>query len=292
LLDLAQHHDVEVVLGSAQQASLNHADRLFFSLIRAWARSDVGDLDGAASILEDLDESARMHALSEIEALVLGTKAAIAMGRREIARAHVLLRAARVAVGPRRFRSMAPYFALGAVLDAMVARELGGEVVEAEPVAAIVRRLVARPNSWTEIEAELRRVGATRFSARLALRALTPDARTRVEAKLPGDALVVGPGGRWFRMPGGVVVDLERRKPLARILDRLADARVAEPDVPVSREELERVGWPGERIVPAAAAHRVRVAISTMRKLGLAGALRTRDDGYLLDASCRMLRDG
>ena len=43
---------------------------------------------------------------------------------------------------------------------------------------------------------------------------------------------------------------------------------------------------------PEAAAHRVRVAISTLRKVGLSRWLLTRDDGYLLDARCPMLRAG
>jgi tetratricopeptide (TPR) repeat protein len=267
-------------------------DRVEFALFFAWSRHVAGDLEGAASDYEQLDERARRGGLSELEALVLASKAALAMEQRAVPRAHALFRSAQAALSGRRPRSMATFFALGAVVDAMLARALATTPPELDPVASTVRRLVDAPNAWPEVEAELRRLGATRFFARLALRSLTPDARARVEAKLPADALVVGEGGRWFRQPGAPVVDLERRKPLARILDRLAEARVTAPDALVSRDALERAGWPGERIVPAAAAHRVRVAISTLRKLGLAGALLTRDDGYLLDPSCRMLREG
>ena len=41
---------------------------------------------------------------------------------------------------------------------------------------------------------------------------------------------------------------------------------------------------------PDAAAHRVRVAISTMRKMGLRDVLRTEEDGYRIDPSFRIVR--
>ncbi|MEO7095854.1 MAG: hypothetical protein ABI175_21520, partial [Polyangiales bacterium] len=289
LLDLDRHEGRSFVVDTEV---VGEADRVQLGLLQAWSRHGAGDLDGAASRYDELDERARRAALGELEALVLASKATLSMERRDGARAHVLFRSAQAALGGRRPRSMSTFFALGAVLDGVLARELADAAPDPDPVVTAIRRLAVTPGSWPEVEAELRRLGATRFLARLALRALTPDARGRVEAQLPGDALVIAAGGRWFRAPGLPVVELERRKPLARILAALADARAARPDVLVGRDELEHAGWPGERIVPAAAAHRVRVAISTLRKLGLAGVLLTRDDGYLLDARCRMLRDG
>ncbi len=41
-------------------------------------------------------------------------------------------------------------------------------------------------------------------------------------------------------------------------------------------------GWPGEKISYASATARVYNAVARLRKVGLADALVTRDDGYLL----------
>jgi hypothetical protein len=95
----------------------------------------------------------------------------------------------------------------------------------------------------------------------------------------------VGAGGRWFRAPTSDPVSLERRRPLARILEHLAHARQTRPGVAVSWEELQKAAWPGDKMLAADGAHRVRVAVSTLRKLGLRAVLLTDGDGYLLDAT-------
>ena len=41
-------------------------------------------------------------------------------------------------------------------------------------------------------------------------------------------------------------------------------------------------GWPGDNVQPDAAVNRVRVAVATLRKLGLRPHLVTRGDGYML----------
>jgi hypothetical protein len=41
--------------------------------------------------------------------------------------------------------------------------------------------------------------------------------------------------------------------------------------------------WPGERMTAEAAANRMKVALSTLRKLGLRSLIQRTDDGYLLD---------
>ncbi|MFO0587501.1 MAG: hypothetical protein U0441_08175 [Polyangiaceae bacterium] len=98
----------------------------------------------------------------------------------------------------------------------------------------------------------------------------------------PDDALIVGPSGLWFRAPHGDRVALDRRRQLAKMLDRLADERIARPGAALGWDALLAAAWPGERVLPEAAAHRVRVAISTLRKMGLRDLLRTSEDGYLL----------
>ncbi|HJL18103.1 MAG TPA: tetratricopeptide repeat protein [Sandaracinaceae bacterium LLY-WYZ-13_1] len=96
-------------------------------------------------------------------------------------------------------------------------------------------------------------------------------------------AWVVDPRGRWFEAPGEARVDLRTRAAPSKILATLLDARLARPGDALSRNALFEAGWPDQRALPEAAAHRVYVAVSTLRKLGLRAVLRRVGDGYLLD---------
>jgi predicted ATPase len=109
-----------------------------------------------------------------------------------------------------------------------------------------------------------------------------PDAR---------QALSVGPGGTWFRVASEPRVDLSRRKPLRLILERLCEERAAGGGT-LGWDDLLAAGWPGERMRADAGAHRVRVAISTLRKMGLRDVLRTEEEGYRLDPGFEVVRAG
>ena len=111
-------------------------------------------------------------------------------------------------------------------------------------------------------------------------------------APLAADALVVGARGAWFVAPGGSRIGLERRASLALLLDRLAEERVARPGHTLAAAELFRATWPGEKAQASAAAHRVRVAVATLRKLGLRDALVTLEGGggYALAATVSVVR--
>jgi hypothetical protein len=63
----------------------------------------------------------------------------------------------------------------------------------------------------------------------------------------------------------------------------LVDARLHSPGAGLSTERLVQAGWPGQRMAVESGANRVRVAMSTLRRMGLRELLVTRDDGYLLD---------
>src|SRR5204862_2444132 len=98
--------------------------------------------------------------------------------------------------------------------------------------------------------------GATlhaRLLARVAQKAAAPAP--------PEDALLVGEGGEWFRPPNGGRVGLERRRSLALLLERLA----AQPGAMLPSSALFTSAWPGEKAIASAAAHRVRVAVATLR---------------------------
>ena len=76
---------------------------------------------------------------------------------------------------------------------------------------------------------------------------------------------------------GSLHVSLERRHALRRIVHALAQA-----SDPMDWAALLDAGWPDEQVRAESGAHRVRVAISTLRKLGLSPLL-TVENGYRLD---------
>jgi hypothetical protein len=98
------------------------------------------------------------------------------------------------------------------------------------------------------------------------------------DAKAPEAPCVVGADGRWFQLGSSPLVSLERRRPLVRMVAALAQAHAS--GAPLSSFDLQEAGWPGERMLPSAGVHRVRVAISTLRKLGLGRFLETMETGY------------
>lgn len=92
------------------------------------------------------------------------------------------------------------------------------------------------------------------------------------------------PEGNWFRTsPTAEPVSFARRKNLRRVFARLLESRLADPGHALTLQELLEAGWPGERVLPAAAANRVYVALATLRKMGLKEVLRSTDSGYFLD---------
>ena len=95
--------------------------------------------------------------------------------------------------------------------------------------------------------------------------------------------IVIGLEGRSLRLASGDSHDLTRHGPLRRILWALAVARSTNAGVAMSTLDLVDAGWPGEKMKHEAATLRVYTTIRRLRALGLAEALLTRDDGYLLD---------
>ncbi len=104
-----------------------------------------------------------------------------------------------------------------------------------------------------------------------------------------GPPLMVGMGGRWYRLPGGRRVELARREGMARLLMALAEARLARPGAPVTIPELLEAGWPGEKMLARAGASRVYVALGALRKSGLSSLLRRTSMGYLLSPAVTLL---
>lgn len=94
--------------------------------------------------------------------------------------------------------------------------------------------------------------------------------------------LVIGSRGQWFQL-GDLKVDLSRRKPLARLLWALTQVALDSPRG-LSTPELIAAGWPGEKLVKNAGRIRLRVAIATLRSMGLSRITTTRV-GYTLSGT-------
>ena len=103
-------------------------------------------------------------------------------------------------------------------------------------------------------------------------------------------AWVVGADSRWVRTPDGEEIDLSRRGAMRRILDALVERRVAGGDA-LETDDLFTIGWPDQAIRGDSAAHRVRVAVSSLRTLGLSEIICKDEDGYSLSTDVEIRRD-
>lgn len=111
--------------------------------------------------------------------------------------------------------------------------------------------------------------------ARFALRLL--------QLSLSHDAVSFQGASGLLDLPGSEQVDLSARQPLRRIVIALIEQRLTQPGASLSQDQLIEAGWPGERMTPFAAQNRLKVALSTLRKLGLRELLLRDELGYHLD---------
>ncbi len=212
--------------------------------------------------------------------MVLGAALARA-GAIDAAEAELALADALLAGGP------------AAVLDALalfraqvpLARAVAASECGDHPGAAAARATAESALAALEAHSGIP-VAHVRFARRVLVRALGASLPARgptAPATAPDAELLMSADGRWFRLASGREVSLERRAALRRILAALASLRVEAPDTALPLDGVLEAGWPGERVSAASGAARVYNAVQRLRRLGLDGALRTRDDGYLLD---------
>jgi len=268
-------------------------NRLEAGLIEAVSRHDRGSAKEASEAYPAIESVARRLGAPTIEAEALAWQALARAQLRSFGEAHALLRAAFDIDLP---HDAALWSAIAGALDARVAPPRAADAAPPPPVGpwstAIValQRLQSAPSQWADIRPTLAAIAPRNVVIRLAIRALDQTSHAHAQETIPADALAIGPAGRWFRMPRGEVVSLERRRPLALLLDSLAQARTEGSNEPLGWDALQQAGWPGERIMASAGAHRVRVAISTLRKLGLRDALETTPEGYRLTTGVQVVR--
>lgn len=99
-----------------------------------------------------------------------------------------------------------------------------------------------------------------------------PRLAARATWRVASDGAFVERAGARTEVPG--------RGPLRRLVVALCAARVERPGAGLDVAELFAAGWPGERASARSARNRVHVAVSTLRKLGLAGDLESHSGKY------------
>jgi hypothetical protein len=167
-------------------------------------------------------------------------------------------------------------------LDLRVARDARAPLAAPRTIAQWRERLLALESSHAD---DLACSLDARFALRMVKKALADAESVRAKGASAVTGWVVAADGAWFGMNEQAKVDLLRRGSLRRILAALVEAHHAHPGIGVDQQALLAHGWPGERLLTEAASTRLRVAIATLRRLGLRDVLLTRDDGYLLDPS-------
>lgn len=165
-----------------------------------------------------------------------------------------------------------------------------------EAHATTVELLLSTPPSRGVVDPARARVGEllrgdsddagvvrTNLDARFAVRMLAKTLAAVGANGSSGAVLRTTQDGLWFALGGGPRVELGRRGALRRIFVALAEAHERRSGETLDVATLTSRGWPNERVLVEAASTRVRVAIATLRKLGLRDVLLTRDDGYVID---------
>ncbi|MCA9627343.1 MAG: tetratricopeptide repeat protein [Myxococcales bacterium] len=130
------------------------------------------------------------------------------------------------------------------------------------------------------------RLASALAPAREAVLSQSDDARFALrllQLSLSHDAVIFRGASGLLDLPGDQQVDLSARQPLRRIVLALIEARFTQPGVSLTQDQLIEAGWPGERMTPFAAQNRLKVALSTLRKLGLRELLLRDEQGYHLD---------
>ncbi|MBL8601225.1 MAG: FHA domain-containing protein [Myxococcales bacterium] len=90
--------------------------------------------------------------------------------------------------------------------------------------------------------------------------------------------IVIDPEAKVILREGSEPVRVEARPTVQRLLKALLDAPEG-----LSTQELLARAWPGQRLVGDSGAHRVHVAINTLRAMGLRDALLRDEQGYRID---------
>ena len=240
--------------------ALAKAERIGVHDIASWVHIYLGAMD----LVEGDARLARQHliqALARIESSSL---------KGQVALARTYLAAAWMQENPRRARELLAVargelqsvtehaYPLAVELVAHHADLLGEPSTESATSLAKISAALEHPenNHWiiVRIVASLLREAA--FTAR------------RRKAATPHVELRVGNDAEYFELHGEVV-ELARRPTIHAVFRFLVQQHEHSAQQRSTSDEIRNAGWPGERMTADSASKRVRMAISTLRKLGL-----------------------
>jgi hypothetical protein len=175
-----------------------------------------------------------------------------------------------------RARKLVPAKPADVIVEVVELLEAGLELGEGrrdEARARVTRVLEAEPVASFDLDVTL-------LALRARLRPAESGASATLEVARSGD----------FVRSGGSQVLLAHRESLRNILAKLVEARANAPGAPIDRATLRESGWPGERMLEAAARQRVRTALATLRRVGLRDVLRSDPRGWFLDPAPTALK--
>lgn len=94
--------------------------------------------------------------------------------------------------------------------------------------------------------------------------------------------LVIGPSYQWMQPPHGAASSLDAKPMLRALLRLLVENRRRDVEGVVTLGDIRAALWPGSRLSDSVAGNRARVAMTSLRKLGLRGLLEHRGLGWRL----------
>ena len=268
-----------VAMGEQALGRLAHAEGDLDAATAAQRRAQTAAALAKAPRLEGI-ASCNLGETLEHRGDVEGAREALARGRAVFASIHDDFHLARLAVHEARLSMQAPALleALEAVVDL---DDLEGELeardglVRAAMLANDARLTATRLD---ELEVAARFTDDVSWPKRIrALKERPVSGSSALKLRVSRDGRQVQLGDERF--------DFSRRGPLRRVLVALVETRLHSAGRPLSASAVQEAGWPGEKMFPESAAARVYMAIRRLRELGLGVALRTVDEGYLLDTN-------
>jgi hypothetical protein len=242
-----------------------------------WMMSRGSELKTGVDHLEQAAQTFRRHRRTA-EATAFDALCAAAEARSgQTARAHRRLASARVTTSV----SVQPLLDLAEAIVEL--REARWAFEHAELARA--QRLAQSARARGEAALDARLAGPPeRWIQRRVLGAALADLEGPLAAgSRAGPVIEVAHDGAWFRTLDADTVGCERRPVLRRLLVELSRQRIEHPGRPIPGAELFAAGWPDQRISVASAKNRLKVAISTLRKMGFGPAIVGDRSGYRID---------
>lgn len=276
----------------------NRVTEAFIRGFRAVVDHAAGDLLGAEEGYAAALRVSRDVGYPRFEGGTLGYAAVVAFDRGDLERAEPDLERARALLAAtgdlRHYGLFSGYLAACARArgDVALAKtaldDARRSFPESDPMRSAVELVAALFDERAPLPTRVREHAERSWDVRLALARLEGKRALRA-ANVPSDLavrapLVIEENGTWIERAAGRRVHCDKRLATQRVLAALARARIETPGRGLTAAELVAAGWPGERILPAAAKNRLRVAVAWLRKTALGDALMSIGDGYALDA--------